>query len=200
MSKSAEEPILVNKYVYYLNKSKSKFVLIGLSPSYQHRDLIPKVIIGGVKGQWVDFELQEWFEFLDCRKEFDGYMSQAVANHTLKRINNYSLMFTEINKLNVLKIFKDETMVYLAQDTLQTLWDYSTIITQRMKTFVHQHFNEYYRDLLIRANDMQGDVLRNVEILMEQRFETDFNCCIEEMMKLCPGIVQHHSKNLNYHP
>lgn len=142
-----DDPILLNQKIYHLNKSKSKHVVIGLSPKF---DFKPVVRISGNKNrQYVTFDTNEWESFLNNQGIITNFFT-VQDERWLPLIGKKSTVeFTMYNQVKVIKIHTENNFeILLAFETLCCLWDLLPLIKYRIDMLKKQQFLVYYKSVV----------------------------------------------------
>lgn len=146
----AREPIwdvpLVGERIFFLNKSHSKWICVGLAPN---QDFEPIVKIVGIKKQCVYFNLEEWewfvAESLKLKKYYQYY------NGAIPVINGMDIWlshesFDGVNR--IMKINKEGGHAYLAYESLAELWRMVKVVATRLVFLKDLKYQEFYNRFL----------------------------------------------------
>ncbi|KAF5286267.1 hypothetical protein FQA39_LY16331 [Lamprigera yunnana] len=109
------ETMLLNQRIYYLNKSKSKWISVGLYHPFKFTSVVK---IFGRSKQYVIFKEEEWIEFHEQRENINKYLQTCDIMWKPRQIGSKTLTFEMIKEKKILRI---EDMcgneVYLEFDT-----------------------------------------------------------------------------------
>lgn len=130
---------LLGERRFSLNKSKSKFVVIGLSGD----DFEPCIQISGTKGDEVAFNESEWKLFLDQQGIISNYF---YSNDAFDELNtdSFRLEFKVFTFSKAMQIIKNGSSVYLACETVSALWNFLPLIEYRCDILKKQQFRSYF--------------------------------------------------------
>lgn len=159
-----EKPLVtLGERRFYLNNSKCKFVAVSLCYDF---GLIPCVQISGNKNDHVVFNEVEWKDFLSYQGLITNYLYTDECPDPVDA-GKFSLDFKQLPFAKVVKISKDNSYVYLAYDTICTLWDLLPLIKYRIDILKRQQFGNYFKILSAGLRNMSGDVVTNTLKLLQ---------------------------------
>ncbi|KAF5289824.1 hypothetical protein FQA39_LY14979 [Lamprigera yunnana] len=92
------ETMLLNQTIYYLNKSKSKWISVGL---YYCTSVVK---IFGRSKQYVIFKEEEWIQFHEQRENINKYFQTFNTMWKPRQIGSKTLTFEMIEEKKILKI------------------------------------------------------------------------------------------------
>ncbi|KAF5282119.1 hypothetical protein FQA39_LY17675 [Lamprigera yunnana] len=95
------ETMLLNQTIYYLNKSKSKWISVGLYYPFEFAFVVK---IFGRSKQYVIFKEKEWIQFHEQRENINKYFQTFDTMWKLRQIGSKTLTFEMIKKKKILKI------------------------------------------------------------------------------------------------
>ncbi|KAF5300432.1 hypothetical protein FQA39_LY02231 [Lamprigera yunnana] len=95
------ETMLLNQTIYYLNKSKSKWISIGLYYPFEFASVVK--IFGRFK-QYVIFKEEEWIQFHQQRENINKYFQTFDTMWKPRQIGSKTLTFEMIEEKKILKI------------------------------------------------------------------------------------------------
>lgn len=160
--------LMINEKNYPLNKSKSKWLSIGLAARYNYE---PAVKLYGYKGQTVILSEIAWMKL--C--EYQGIiMNYFYTNSFWDPIITpyWSVNFEIIHGKKVVRIsgYKGNEEIYFALDTLCNIGEMMDIVKYRMKVLKSQNFQHFYSGMLMRVSRMDGEMVTNLinEVTNEQ--------------------------------
>ncbi|KAF5286506.1 hypothetical protein FQA39_LY16282 [Lamprigera yunnana] len=114
------ETMLLNQTIYYLNKSKSKWINVGLYYPFEFASVVK---IFGKSKQYVIFKEEEWIQFHEQREKINKYFQTFDTMWKPRQIGSKTLTFEMIKEKKILKI---EDMsgneVYLEIQFIKKMW------------------------------------------------------------------------------
>ncbi|KAF5269117.1 hypothetical protein FQA39_LY08787 [Lamprigera yunnana] len=123
------ETMLLNQTIYYLNKSKSKWISVGL---YYRFEFASVVKIFGRSKQYVIFKEEEWIQFHEQRENINKYFQTFDTMWKPRQIGSKTLTFEMIKEKKNLKI---EDMsgneVYLGWESVSEVWSLESVLRYR---------------------------------------------------------------------
>ncbi|KAF5278226.1 hypothetical protein FQA39_LY18379 [Lamprigera yunnana] len=157
------ETMLLNQTIYYLNKSKSKWVSVGLYCPFEFASVVN---IFGRSKQYVIFKEEEWIQFHEQRENINKYFQTFDTMWKPRQIGTKTLTFEVIEKKKILKIEDmSENEVYL------DILSYSS----------GSNFKYFYEDVIRAVAEMSGDVKINIYNIINRLFEKSNDvCCMTE--------------------
>ncbi|KAF5303439.1 hypothetical protein FQA39_LY19028 [Lamprigera yunnana] len=145
--------MLLNQTIYYLNKSKSKWISVGLYYPFEFASIVK--IFGRYK-QYVIFKEEEWIQFHEQRKNINKYFQTFDTMWKPRQIGPKTLTFEMIEEKKILKI---EDMsgneVYLEIQFIKKMW----------MLYAEQHWT--------KTVDLKSAVERSYEKLGAFEFDAD---------------------------
>lgn len=192
---TVEEEILLDSKVYFLNKSKSKYVIVGASTI----NFLPTIRIASTSSkQYVDLSTCEWFTLLNNKHMLVDRLDKAsekIINNNLKTIAVY--MDTINNGVKVLKIKRDQgNQVVIGMQSMNMLWNLSKLINYRIQLLSNRCLQEYYRNLLHKLVGQSGNLLDHLHNLLDQRGQEENCLVIKELIYFKPDSVLHDINSL----
>ncbi|KAF5286269.1 hypothetical protein FQA39_LY16333 [Lamprigera yunnana] len=114
------ETMLLNQRIYYLNKSKSKWISVGL---YHPFEFVSVVKIFGRSKQYVIFIEKEWIQFREQRENINKYFQTCDMMWKPRQIGSKTLTFEMIEEKKILRI-EDVcgNEVYLEIQFINKMW------------------------------------------------------------------------------
>ena len=181
---------LINERVYYLNKSKSKWISIGFSLERQYK---PVLKLGGYKNnQNVIFNEDQWISFLNNQ----GIMQNFIYSNNLGwqpvQGNGYEINFVFIGDSRIIKISQyGGNEVFLAGETLKELANLTNLTKYRFDILKSQEFSVYYNILVSGVAPKSGDLIKNIyDIISPLSNPNSVNvCCVLELLNFYPYCV-----------
>lgn len=181
---------LLNQSIYFVNKSKSKYICIGLLP---YATFAPMVEIVGVKNQRVTFDETEWGKLLELQGLIIKYFHTTESEgQTFNIINAKKISFTSIKGNKILKIEDQGSEVYLALETFNELFDLLEVIKYRIELLKNEQFCTFYNNILVGVADIPGDVVKNILNVLSTLKDTNSQTIIimMELLKFFPERVR----------
>ena len=156
---------LICQHPYYLNKSMTKFVAVGLKIEW---NLDPAVCILGRARQGtqcITFTIEQWHEFIKHADIITQYCSNMQTQEICPVMQQVGFKITcewIENRTKVLKIVHGDEWLYLALDGLLELWKHKDIISTRLEYLKYLNMKDYYNQVMNIVTSMEGDLRRNV--------------------------------------
>lgn len=142
---------------FYLNNSRSKFVGVSLSQDF---GFTPCIQISGDKNNQVVFTETEWEEFLTHQGIITNYF-YSDDNLDAIDVGKFFLEFKQLPYCKTIKISRQNSSVYLAHDSICTLWELLPLISYRINMLKNQQFTTYFKILKNGLRNMDGDIINN---------------------------------------
>ncbi|KAF5289514.1 hypothetical protein FQA39_LY15069 [Lamprigera yunnana] len=161
------ETMLLNRRIYYLNKSKSKWISVGLYNPFEFASVVK---IFGRSEQYVIFKEEEWIQFREQRENINRYFQTCDMMWKPKQIGSKTLTFEMIGEKKILRI-EDVcgNEVYLGWNPC---WN---------------NFKHFYDDVIRAVVEMSGDVKINIyNIVNRLSDKSDDVCCMLEILLFMP--------------
>lgn len=171
---------LFNRTIYFLNKSRNKFVCVGFDPNI---NFSPVVKMAGMKNQSVCFDENEWKELIQNQGIITNYFYDlAVQQWKPIKLNFKTIHFLAIDGKKIIKIEDNDGEVFLGWESISELWNLLSIILYRIDILKAQEFNVFYNAVLDGVSKAQGDVINNITDLVNAMKDTkseNVNCFME---------------------
>ena len=135
--------VVLGERKFPLNNSESKFASVGLCYNW---NFAPYIQLSGKKDDQVVFNESEWKHFLTYRGMITNYLCSNEAADSVDA-GDFMLEFKQIQSRKVLKVLKDNSSIYLAYETICTLWELLPLIRYRVDILQRQQFGNYFRIL-----------------------------------------------------
>ncbi|KAF5282905.1 hypothetical protein FQA39_LY17441 [Lamprigera yunnana] len=136
--------MLLNQTIYYLNKSKSKWISVGLYYPFEFASVVK--IFGGSK-QYVIFKEEEWIQFHEQRENINKYFQTFDSMWKPRQIGSKTLTFEVIEEKKILRI---EDMcgneVYLGWKSVSEVWLLESDLSYRLSYSSGSNFKHFYED------------------------------------------------------
>ncbi|KAF5280060.1 hypothetical protein FQA39_LY18166 [Lamprigera yunnana] len=179
------ETMLLNQTIYYLNKSKNKWISVGLYYPFEFASVVK---IFGRSKQYVIFKEEEWIQFHEQRENINKYFQTFDTMWKPRQIGSKTLTFEMIEEKKILKI---EDMsgneVYLGWESVSEVWSLESVLRYRLSYFPSSNFKYYYEDVIWAVTEMSGDVKINIYNIINRLSEkSDDVCCMLEVLFFMP--------------
>ncbi|KAF5278448.1 hypothetical protein FQA39_LY05937 [Lamprigera yunnana] len=179
------ETMLLNQTIYYLNKSKSKWISVGLYYPFEFASVVK---IFGRSKQYVIFKEEEWIQFLEQRENINKYFQTFDTMWKPRQIGSKTLTFEMIEEKKILKI---EDMsgneVYLGWESVSEVWSLESVLRYRLSYSSGSNFKYFYEDVIRAVAEMSGDVKINIYNIINRLSEkSDDVCCMLEVLLFMP--------------
>ncbi|KAF5275709.1 hypothetical protein FQA39_LY06821 [Lamprigera yunnana] len=152
--------MLLNQTIYYLNKSKSKWISVGLYYPFEFASVVK---IFGRSKQYVIFKEEEWIQFHEQRENINKYFQIFDTMWKPRQIGSKTLTFEMIEEKKILKI---EDMsgneVYLGWESVSEVWSLESVLRYRLSYSSGSNFKYFYEDVIRAVAEMSGDVKINI--------------------------------------
>lgn len=155
---------LVGCSTYFLNKSTTKWVSVGLSPG---NDFDVRIKIAGAKKQCITLSAYEWKRFIEEKNVLQRYVTKEVNLFPPLRMANLRIScecYDGVTK--VLKIEKDSDILYLSYEGLKELWRLAGLVNVRTEYLTSLQYEKHYKEILIYLSTREGDLFQEVEQMM----------------------------------
>ncbi|KAF5301053.1 hypothetical protein FQA39_LY10872 [Lamprigera yunnana] len=179
------ETMLLNQTIYYLNKSKSKWISVGL---YYPFEFAYVVKIFWRSKQYVIFKEEEWIHFHEQRENINKYFQTFDTMWKPRQIGSKTLTFEMIEEKKILKI---EDMsgneVYLGWESVSEVCSLESVLRYRLSYSSGSNFKRFYEDVIRAVAEMSGDVKINIYNIINRLSEkSDDVCCMLEILLFMP--------------
>jgi hypothetical protein len=182
-----KKTVTIGERRFPLNKSRSKFVSVGLVNTCEYS---PCIQLSGIKGECLIFSESEWDELLEYQGVITNYL---YTNEKAQNINgwSFSIHFEFISSARVVKLFKDDTYIYLGYETICKLWELLPLIKYTIKLFKNQQFMTYFRVIKISLKNRPNQVETATDILQAtEGFPTENPSLVWELLTLYPDVFE----------
>ncbi|KAF5287826.1 hypothetical protein FQA39_LY15687 [Lamprigera yunnana] len=179
------ETMLLNQTIYYLNKSKSKWISVELYYPFEFASVVK---IFGRSKQYVIFNEEEWIQFHEQRENINKYFQTFDTMWKPRQIGSKTLTFEMIEEKKILKI---EDMsgneVYLGWESVSEVWSLESVLRYRLSYSSGSNFKYFYEDVIRAVAEMSGDVKINIYNIINRLSEkSDDVCCMLEVLLFMP--------------
>ncbi|KAF5283633.1 hypothetical protein FQA39_LY17262 [Lamprigera yunnana] len=177
--------MLFNQTIYYLNKSKSKWISVGLNYPFEFASVVK---IFGRSKQYVKFKEEECIQFQEQRENINKYFQIVDTMWKPRQIGLKTLLFEMIERKKILKI---EDMsgneVYLGWESVSEVWSLESVLRYRLSGSSASNFKYFYEDVIMAVAEMSGDVKINIYNIINRLSEkSDDVCCMLEVLLFMP--------------
>ncbi|KAF5277254.1 hypothetical protein FQA39_LY18510 [Lamprigera yunnana] len=158
------ETMLLNQKIYYLNKSKSKWISVGLYYPFEFASVVK---IFGRSKQYVIFKEEEWIQFHEQRENINKYFQTFDTMWKPRQIGSKTLTFEMIEEKKNLKI-ED-----ISRESVESLV-IRIVLSFRLSYSSGSNFKHFYEDVIraVVKTCSQCLVKRISEIELRHFFET----------------------------
>ncbi|KAF5297270.1 hypothetical protein FQA39_LY12109 [Lamprigera yunnana] len=154
------ETMLLNHAIYYLNKSITKWISIGLYYPFEFASVVK---IFGRSKQYVRFK-DEWINFMNNEKILISIF------RLISRIED--MCGNEVN---------------LGWESVSKVWSLETVLSYRLGYSSASNFKHFYHDVIRAMAEMSGDVNTNIYNIVNPLPEkSDDVCCMLEVLLFMP--------------
>ncbi|KAF5281809.1 hypothetical protein FQA39_LY05023 [Lamprigera yunnana] len=179
------ETMLLNQTIYYLNKSKSKWISVGLYYPFEFASVVK---IFGRSKQYVIFEEEEWIQFHEQRENTNKYFQTFDTMWKPTQIGSKTLTFEMIEEKKILKI---EDMsgneVYLGWESVSEVWSLESVLRYRLSYSSGSNFKYFYEDVIRAVAEISRDVKIDIYNIINRLSEkSDDVCCMLEVLLFMP--------------
>lgn len=185
--KSKYYPVLLNCSTYALNKSRSKFISVGLS---SYGVFAPIVVLHGLKNDFITFEEADWKLLLENQGVITNFVYTDEGQQQMVNIGTKIACFHTIGKTRVVT-FRDTSgfEICMAFESICELWDFLPIIENRTKILKDLQFYEFYIRLVKGIAAMPIDYKTAVQAVLKDLHASANVVCMQEMIRFAPHIV-----------
>lgn len=185
--KKLQPPMLIKQTLYFLNKSKSKFVSIGLA---QQLRFTPVVQLWGMKNQGVWFSETEWKQLVENQGVLLNYFYATDTPWSPMKLGFKTIYFQTVEQKRVIKI-EDmcETEIYLGWESLLEFVELIPLIDNQLKMISNHQFRNYYNDMLNKIVIMTGDCMVNIKKELQSAKECANTYAMMELLHFHPEKI-----------
>lgn len=178
-------PVLLNCSTYALNKSRSKFVSVGLSA---YAPFSPLVKLHRIKNDWVTFNEAEWKLLLEHQGVISNFLYTDAGQQQSLNIGSKTLRFGSIGSTRVVT-FLNDSEVCVAFESICELWELVPLIESRIHLLKRLQFHQFYDSLVKGVVDLPGDYRTHIQTVLHELNGCDNAACMYEMLKYAPDII-----------
>lgn len=179
------KPVLLNCSTYALNKSRSKFVSVGLSA---HAPFVPVVELHGLKNDWVTFDEGEWGLLLENQGVISNFLYTDEGQHQFVNIGSKTLRFHTIGSTRVVT-FVNGSEVCVAFESVCELWEFLPLIESRIRLLKDLNFDQFYASVVKGIVGLPGDYKNHINTILKELHGSENASCMYEMLKCAPDIL-----------
>lgn len=192
-------PITVNERKFHLNKSKSKYLGVGLAYELGFQ---PCLIFSGNKTRPVVLSELEWRDLL----QFQGLLTNYFySGETFLPLSTpaFTVSFESYNEVKYIKLEdKHNNYICFGLESISQLWLLLPLIDYRLNILKKQDFQNYFNSKLSIAQSKNGDICQQIlNVIAPANNPGSEN--VSTMMELVyqhPGLPEFISKcNLQYY-
>jgi hypothetical protein len=185
---------LLNSKIYFLNKSSTKFVTVGISID----DFSPKIHISGQNGYKISINEDEWKSLVKYEGVISNYFYSFTSNFSPIKLGNISIYFENYNEIPILKIQKNgEYYVLLSTSSVFKLFEIKDIIDYRLQVFKKQDFVKYFNTFQQGLGLCNEDLLSTVQNVLNYKENTNSEnvSTMMEFLFLYPNELEYKFSN-----
>lgn len=152
-----DERLLVNK-IYFLNKSRTKYLVVGLSTSLQFQ---PVIQIHSMKSRHkVSFTEQEWLSFWTKEGIFANYLTFQNSFPDAMWEGGKSYAFERLNQEVVLKISDVSCAeeIYIGKESFWKLQEVRALVSIVLEEFKRFNFLKTFEDVVKSSTEGHGPI------------------------------------------
>lgn len=152
-------PVVVNEKTYHLNKSKSKFVTVGLAYDFGFQ---PCITFSGNKSKTLLLSEYEWKELLQYQGLLTNYFytQEVTAPLTTSAL---TISFENYNDVKYIKLEdRHNSYVCFGIESVCQLWMLLPLIEYRLDMLRKQDFQNYFNCKLNIAVNKNGDIYQQI--------------------------------------
>lgn len=186
---SKRYPTLLNVSIYNLNKSRSKFISVGLSA---YVPFVPLLVLHGGKNDWVELDLDEWTLLLENQGVISNFLYTDDGQQQVLNIGSKTACFHTIGLTKVVTFREHgKSEVCLAFESMCELWELIPLLNSRIRILRNLKFHDFYSSLIqgivglpMSYNAAINAVLKDLQGLDEGAV------CMYEILRSAPHIVE----------
>lgn len=190
------DPVIVNEKRFHLNKSKSKFVAVGLSYDFCFK---PCITFSGNKTRPVLFNEFEWRDLLQYQGLLTNYFySREVFAPIIT--STFTLNFETYNDVKYIKLEgKNDSYICFGIESITQLWLLLPLIDYKLNMLKKQDFQTYFNTKVTIAHSRDGDIYQQIlnDIAPSTNQGSDNIATIMELVYQHPDLPDFLSNNYN---
>lgn len=158
--RSLNDVPLLSQSVYFLNKSNSKWVCVGLDHNLYFE---PTIKIVGLKKQSITMNMEEWKKFVAHKLRIMSCFKKDNQLFSTFKIGDMKISYECFDGINkVLRMDKNGECLYISQEGLLELWQLIELINIRIENLFNLNYGRYYKNIIESLSMMVGDVRSNM--------------------------------------
>lgn len=176
---------LINERQYYLNKSRTKVISVGLS-----LDLQPTIKISG-KSQKIILNEEEWEKLLVYEGVITNFFYSACPDWNQIDFKNVAINFIFINDTRVIKLNKSRHFeVFLAEESIIEIFKLQQIINYNLGHLKNQNFKQFYEiNLQTLYTEENNSSNENIEKILAEKTPNENILTLRILLYYHPGKV-----------
>lgn len=180
---------IINSKQYSLNKSNTKFVNIGL---LVEKNFEPCIEFSGQKQQSVVMSEEDWKILLQYQGVIANYLcSSATYREPIIDLQNITIHFEVINQTPIMKIKKNESYVYMGNETACNLWHQIPLIEYRLNILYKQKFELYFNIFKCSLLEEKNCLQKVYDTLSPEENQNSENVCtMLEFLLINPELME----------
>lgn len=195
--KSTPTKTIINSKQYSLNKSNTKFVNIGL---LVEKNFEPCIELSGQKKQSVVMSEKDWKILLQYQGVITSYLCSLSTYAEPINLQNITLYFEMFNQTPILKIKKNESLIYLGNETVCNLWQQIPLIEYRLNILHQQKFEIYFNIFKCSLLGEKNCIQRVYDILTPRENQNSENVCtMLEFLLNYPDLMEEKLKDKKFY-
>lgn len=180
--------VVIGERTLSLNKSRSKFVSVGLSYDYGFQ---PCIKLFGDHIKCVIFSESDWDLFLSYQGIITNYL---YTNDRCEKIDaaHFCIDFECISTTRVIKISKNNSYIYLAYESVCKLWEFLPLIKYRLECIKRMQFKNYFAVLQRGLKRQSGNVFVNATNIIQpnENYNSENISLVMELMYVYPDVFE----------
>lgn len=181
-------PKIIGEKKYKLNKSKCKFVSVGISCDFGY---MPCVKLSGNKGDQVTFNEADWNKFLTHQGTIMNFLYYNYKTDTVDE-GNICIHFDQFSNARVIRISKEDNYIYLAYETVCCLIEILPLVKYSIEMIKNLQFENYFKILRRGLQSQSGDIIENALNILkpEDNPKSENICMILELIYTYPDVFE----------
>lgn len=187
---SKQKPMLLNQTTYQLNKSKTKFVSVGMVCG---SNFSPAIVLYGCKNDFTIFDESEWIAILENQGVITNYF---ISKHEIFQpltLKTKTIFFQTIGGKKVVSI-RDQrgSEIFFGLETVAELWELLSMIAFKIEILKSQEFYQFYTSIVRGLVNLPGDIRTNIEHVIEplKQAKSQNALCMLELLKYAEDIIR----------
>lgn len=182
-------PLLLSASVYSLNKSRSKFVSVGLSSC---APFVPLLVLHGLKNDWIVFDEAEWNLLLENQGVISNFLYCDDGLQQTLSIGSKTAFFHTIGSTRVVTFRENgKSEVCIAFDSICELWDLICLVNVRITILKNLKFPDFYSSLVQGVAGLSMEYTAAIHaVLKDIQGLEEGAACMYEMLRNASHIVE----------